>query len=193
MDFSILRDKIERLSRGVLPGGVLLLLVGMAYVDGPPPAHTGGFGEPTCQVCHFDGGLNEPGGLLLVEGLPDRYEPGAVYDLEVVLARRDLERGGFQLGARFAEGARAGQQAGTFLPVGERVVVDTAGGVEYLRHTRAGTAPVSPDSLRWAVAWQAPDVGAGPVAFHLAANAANGDDSEFGDFIYALEALVSAP
>ena len=27
--------------------------------DAPPPAHTGGFGEPTCLTCHF-GDANDP-------------------------------------------------------------------------------------------------------------------------------------
>jgi len=34
------------------------------FPDGPPPAHTGGFGEPTCRACHFDGDLNAEGGGL---------------------------------------------------------------------------------------------------------------------------------
>ena len=53
------------------------------YPEEPPPAHTGGFGEPTCLQCHFDGALNEPGGELRVEGLPEAYMPGETYTLDV--------------------------------------------------------------------------------------------------------------
>src|SRR5690606_8758969 len=64
-----------------LAAGACALLVAAAgvrlpYPDRPPPAHTGGFGEPTCQQCHFDAPLNDPGGALYVEGLPERYTPG---------------------------------------------------------------------------------------------------------------------
>ena len=49
--------------------------------DGPPIAHTGGFGEPTCRVCHQGQPLNAAGGTLRVEGLPGRYEAGRTYEL----------------------------------------------------------------------------------------------------------------
>lgn len=172
--------------------GAVLLLIGLVYADGPPPAHTGGFGEPTCLTCHFDGDLNAPGGSLTVDGLPAAYIPGHPYPLTVRLARPDLQRGGFQLTARFADTNRAGQQAGRFTIADERVAADREAGIAYLRHTPAGTGPAE-DSLRWTFTWTAPDTAAGQVVFHLAANAANGDDSEFGDYIYALEAVIAAP
>ena len=37
----------------------------------------------------------------------------------------------------------------------------------------------------WVLDWQAPSKKAGAVKINVAANAANGDDSEFGDLIYA--------
>jgi hypothetical protein len=43
----------------------------------------------------------------------------------------------------------------------------------------------------WRVEWTAPDDAAGAVIFHVAANAANGDKSESGDFIYTTEVRAS--
>ncbi|ARA94151.1 hypothetical protein AWN76_013975 [Rhodothermaceae bacterium RA] len=169
--------------------GLAVLLIGLGYADGPPPAHTGGFGEPTCLSCHFDGELNAPGGSLAVDGLPSTYTPGQAYPLAIRLSRPGVQRGGFQLSARFTD---AGHQAGRFTLTGERIATDRQAGIVYVRHTPAGTVP-DRDTLRWSLLWTAPDTARGPIAIHVAANAANGDDSEFGDYIYALEAIIEAP
>ncbi|RMH68110.1 MAG: hypothetical protein D6685_02735 [Bacteroidetes bacterium] len=172
--------------------GLAVLLIGLGYADGPPPAHTGGFGEPTCLSCHFDGELNAPGGSLAVDGLPSTYTPGQAYPLAIRLSRPGVQRGGFQLSARFADADHAGRQAGRFTTPGDRVATDLQADVVYVRHTPAGTMPLQ-DTLRWTFDWTAPEAAGGAIAIHVAANAANGDDSEFGDYIYALEAIIEAP
>src|SRR3989442_11863996 len=90
-----------------------------ANYDGPPVAHTGGFGEPTCRACHQDEPLNAPGGSLRIEGLPRRYEPGRAYMLTVVLRRSGLGRAGFELSTRVADGQEAGSQAAVFVARGD--------------------------------------------------------------------------
>lgn len=162
------------------------------YPDGPPPGHTGGFGEPTCLECHFDGPLNPPEGTVAVDGLPAWYVPGRTYALRVELRHPALVTAGFQLAVRFADGAEAGRQAGR-LSAGEDavdvVVVDSAG-VAYAQHTRAGTVPASAGAAAWVVLWTAPETGH-PVVVHVAANAANDDASEFGDNVYAAAVRVA--
>jgi hypothetical protein len=96
---------------------------------------------------------------------------------------------GFQLAARFARGSAPGTQAGTLEPVDGRtaIVWDTVGHVAYIEHTRTGTA-VADGSAHWVFRWTAPPATAaapGAVVFHVAANAANDDDSPLGDLIYA--------
>lgn len=164
------------------------------FPDAPPPAHTGGFGEPTCLQCHFDGALNAPGGALRVEGLPEQYAPGETYAVAVRVAHAGMQRGGFQMSARYAEGEHEGRQAGHFssteAEVKAGVSVDLAEGIEYVRQRAAEPAP---DSVLWRFGWTAPDTAAGPVAFHVAANAANGDASAFGDYVYTWEAVSHGP
>lgn len=167
-------------------------------LDGPPPGHTGGFGEPTCRACHSDSGLNEAGGDLSLTGAPARYEPGRTYDLEVNLRRAGMQRAGFQLAARFAAGAAAGTPAGLLSPRDARtkVVWDTVSRVGYIEHTAAGTALVG-DAGRWTLRWTAPAAtaerrGGGSVSFNLAANAADDDSSPLGDFIYVTAVTVAA-
>jgi hypothetical protein len=155
-----------------------------SYQEGPPPAHTGGFQEPSCQRCHADGPLNDSLGRITVAGLPERYAPGKRYRITVTLARPEMRRGGFQLSARFAGGERAGRQAGTLRATDDRARLSDTAGVQYAGHTAAGSALSGKDSARWVLEWTAPAKSAGAVVFHAAANAANDDDSEFGDNIY---------
>jgi hypothetical protein len=156
-----------------------------AYRTGPPAAHTGGFGEGTCAVCHWQ---EQPVGRSLRVDVPARYERGAAYEVVVTLDDPALAVAGFQLSARFADGPAAGRQAGTLEPVDSTVLVVTSSAdVEYAGHTLPGTAPDSTGLARWIVRWTAPEEG-GEVVFHAAANAANDDASELGDRVHAAEA-----
>ena len=167
-------------------------LVPPPNADGPPAAHTGGFGEPTCQACHLESELNAPGGVLGVEGLAAQYEPGGRYPVTVVLLSDGMDRAGFQGAFRFAEGEHAGTQAGRLQPIDTRVVVRPNGetGIVYVQHSDGGTA-AGPDGLvSWRFVWTAPPA-EDPVVFHVAANSANGDNSPFGDLIYTAEARTT--
>jgi len=162
------------------------------YADGPPPGHTGGFGEPTCQHCHFDAPLNDLNGQLHLEGVPPVYTKGQTYTLKVILNRIGMERGGFQLAARFESGTYAGLQAGRLHPGNKQVTLtrstDPSNQISYAHHTLSGTSLAASDTALWLVNWTPTDSTLSPVTFHVTANAANGDDSEFGDFIYTLQA-----
>lgn len=157
--------------------------------EGPLPGHTGGFGEPTCTECHMssdDGGAN-----VVLDGLPAAWAPGREYSFDVVVRATDLGRGGFQLSARFAED---GTQAGT-LEVADgrgRTTTPEPGGIQYAHHVYDGTPPTAPGVARWTIVWTAPAQGTGAVAFHVAANAANDDNSEFGDRIVTAADTVPA-
>lgn len=192
---------------GVLLGVVTLSTTGGAaapplYPASPPPAHTGGFGEPTCHSCHFEANLNEPGGTLSLAGAPTAYLPGESYRLEVVLTHGEMVSAGFQLAVRLADGPHAGAQAGELRPLDDRtaITIDGERRVQYLHHTDPGSRLRTPGTTRWSFEWIAPVAGAeqdgsGAVVFHLVANAADGDDSPFGDLIYAtaLELPRGAP
>lgn len=88
-----------------------------------PTGHTEGFGEPTCHKCHFDQVLNDPDGSLVIEGLPKIYIPGERYLIIINLKKSDIQKGGFQLTARFKERDRMGQQAGSLRSMDERTEV----------------------------------------------------------------------
>ena len=162
-----------------------------SHVDGPPLAHTGGFGEKTCQDCHMDLELNSPHGQLGVEGFPERFEVGRAYVLTVLLRGEGMGRGGFQGAFRYRDGEDAGSQAGSPTPLDERTIVRREGGVAYVHHTAEGSLLDGDEAATWTFEWVAPEVPTA-VAFHLTANSANGDNSPFGDLIYAA-VLMSTP
>jgi hypothetical protein len=65
--------------------------------------------------------------------------------------------------------------------------------VQYLSQRKSGAMPDG-DSARWMLVWTAPQSTA-PVTFHIAANAADGDGTAEGDYVYttAVESAPSTP
>jgi hypothetical protein len=163
-----------------------------AHVVGPPPAHTGGFNEPTCAACHSEFSLNQQTDALQVTGLPNRYAPGGQYIIEVALFGNDMVVAGFQASIRFAGGTMHGQNAGSAAPLDNKVAVirhpDT--GVDYIQHTGTGIGVVQSGAAHWGFVWTAPH-STEPLELSVAANDANGDNSPLGDFVYATETRTS--
>lgn len=162
---------------------------GRAERDRPPPAHTGGFGEPLCTACHFQAAVNTGPGSIAVTGVPAEYAPNATYTLTVAIVQEYLAAGGFQLSARLEDGT----QAGTLAPAHDdsaRADVTTHDGVQYIHHLYDGTSAVAPDTARWQVVWTTP--AGGDVVFHVAGNAADDDESPMGDMIYAATLRTTA-
>lgn len=149
-------------------------------------AFSGGFGEQSCYSCHFDYDLNMPDGKLELKGLGDSVESGKDYELEVFISRADLGAAGFQLTARFEDGS----QAGSF-KLNDKVILtpNTPGDVEYLQHAIRNIEPEN-GSKSWKVTWTAPQDANRPIIYNLAGNAANGDESAFGDWILVREWVV---
>ena len=160
------------------------------HASGPPPAHTGGFGEPTCAICHEGDDVNAFGGTVTILDLPDAYEPGGVYVLTVALEAPETVVAGFQLSARISSGLLRGEPAGVVRGVDSRVTVTEGDrGQPYAHHTPAGTKVATSEGSSWLVEWTAPLEGES-VVFSVAANSANGDNSPLLDQVYVAEALV---
>ena len=163
------------------------------HISNPPLSHTGGWGEPTCHVCHSDGELDSPDVTLEVDGLPARYTAGTVYPITISVAGPGQILAGFQASLRYLEGPSRGLQAGQLEAIDGRVVVraDSLNSVQYAHHTREGTELVSEERGAWQILWSAPVAGQS-VILHVTANSANGDNSPFSDLIRTREA-VSRP
>lgn len=162
-----------------------------AYPGGAPPGFSGGFGEQSCHACHFEvETINAKPGQLTLAGVPERFAAGQQYPLTITLTRPGMAIGGFQLTARIEDG---GAQAGTIeLPPGEkeRLAVQAQSNIQYVNQRHKGTAPSEPGTVQWTVLWTAPQTAA-PVVFHVAANAADNDESVRGDYIYTAAARAA--
>lgn len=170
------------------PGGGASHPLFPAHAEAPPPGHTGGFGEPTCQACHAEYPLNIDGELQ-VEGFPERYEAGATYEVTLHLRSAGMERAGFQASVRVLEGAGKGAAAGKAIPLDDRVVVRQEGEVPYVQHAPGAAWTNGAGTVSWTFGWTAPAAGDETVALHVAANSANGDESPFGDIVYTAERI----
>ena len=153
------------------------------YAESAPPGFSGGFNEQTCHACHFHAELDSGPGRLTIAGVPEHFAAGEPYQITVTLTRPEMKLAGFQLTARFKDG---GAQAGTLAPgPGEeaRIGIDLQGDVQYANQRRKGAELTLPETARWSLVWTAPQSPA-PVVFHVAANAANADETAEGDSIH---------
>ena len=170
------------------------------YAEGAPPGFTGGFTEQSCDACHFHAAPNAGPGKLTIEGVPDRFEAGQAYRVTIALTQPGIKLAGFQLAARFKDD---GTQAGALAKESDadtRVGIEAPSGVQYAGQRREGATVSTPNESRWTVVWTAPldDARGCPepcrrapastrtVVFHVAANAANGDERADGDYVYTL-------
>ncbi len=161
-------------------------ITGVLNPEKPPPGHTGGFGEPSCISCHLGNDVNAFGGSVTIKGLPDRFVGEKHYPITVILKAEDTEVAGFQITARYdaPNDEQYGQSAGEIRSINSRVT-NTIGdnGVSYAQHTPQGLINYSSDSISWSMEWIAPSKGSS-VAFHVAANSGNGDNSPLSDLVY---------
>ncbi len=164
---------------------ILLLLTLTAftvdgYSDGPPDAHTGGTGEPTCATsgCH-DNAEPDTGDGECILTTPSAYTPGEPHHMGVLIAGH-AEKGGFELKAVDDEG----NSAGNFTFHEENLVqVSEHDGVIYVKQTAEGAGRID-----WQMEWMAPPAGTGRVTFYVAGVAANNDSTPDHDNVFTAEA-----
>ena len=176
-------------------GLVLLFVAGTGTVSafsfGPPDERTGAPNETTCVAagCHAGNDLNASGGALTLT-IPETYQPNEVYTIVVDLARTGQSKWGFEMTALDGDGARAG----TFEidPAGNTQLGE-ANGKQYIKQTAIGAAAGTNDENSWEFQWTAPDTDVGPITFYTAGNAANGNFTATGDYIYTEQAESIPP
>ena len=182
---------MSSLAAAALLATSMRLVASHGYPDGAPPGFSGGFKEESCHACHFSSEPNSGSGRLVIDGVPARFAAGEKYTLTVTLTFPGMKLAGFQLAARFKDG---GAQAGTLAPGSmetPRVGVELQGGIQYANQKKEGSSVSAPDVTHWTIEWTAP-AGSVPVVFYVSANAADGDGSANGDFVYTTS-VESAP
>ena len=180
-------DEVSTTLAAVVLASGMRLVSSHDYAEGAPPGFSGGFKEESCHACHFHEPLNSGPGRVTIEGVPATFAAGERYQLTITLMRAGMKRSGFQLAARFKSD---GAQAGTLAPAAvdaQRVKVESQSGVQYAGQKAAGSSVGADDTIRWVIEWIAP-ARLEAVLFHVAANAADGNESADGDFIYLASA-----
>ena len=155
------------------------------YAEGAPPGFTGGFTEQSFDACHFHAAPNSGPGRLAIEGVPDRFVAGEPYRLTISLTHPGMKLSGFQMTARFKDDSA---QAGTLAKDSSsdaRVGIEAQSGIQYAGQRREGAVVVMPEGSLWTVIWTAPSA-TRTIVFHVAANAANGDERADGDYVYTV-------
>ncbi|MCS6884188.1 MAG: choice-of-anchor V domain-containing protein [Acidobacteriota bacterium] len=171
---------------------VLLVLstttAAIAFSGGPPAGHTGAPGERTCVDCHDSFDINRgPGSVTL--NLPKKYRQNERLSLELTARQQNRRRWGFQITALDT----AGNAAGLFsISDAANTQLQTFNGRTYVQHTTEGSLGQS-DSKIWRFDWIAPSVDQGRIRFYIAVNAADGDGTSVGDYIYTEVEQLGAP
>ncbi len=168
---------VDRGSFAILLAALMLVAV---LAPLPVTPHSGGIVGQTRAGCSCHNQSESFGVEPSLKGLPDSWEAGEEYQLNVSFsggpARGPGARGGFDLRAS------SGQLV---VPKGSSSVRVEPGSGE-ATHTKEGS-----NSSTWHVTWRAPSEGTGDVTFTLLVNAVNGDGVQGpGDQWGRLEAEV---
>jgi uncharacterized protein (TIGR03437 family) len=174
---------------------VALLPVGaFAHSYGPAPKLTGAPGENvrSCQSCHATNALNSgTGSVQVVLASGPNYLPGVKQRVIVQVTDAVQRRWGFELSARLSSDSTL--PAGELTPVDNQTQVicdDNAprpcgSGNSFITQTSAGSRNGLVGAASFQFDWTPPATStAGPVTFFVAGNAANGNGTSAGDFIY---------
>ncbi|MEW6127627.1 MAG: choice-of-anchor V domain-containing protein [Acidobacteriota bacterium] len=160
-------------------------VIAYASVTGPDPGYTNALGDiNSCVQCHDTFVNHDVGpGTVTITGVPAIYQPGQQYILTVRVQQSGRAKFGFQMTVIDSNRNRAG----TLAPVNSETQLNFQtgpGGRQYIQHTQAGTNPNAGNARTWQVNWTAPTTDIGTIIFNVAGNAANGDGTNQGDYIY---------
>lgn len=158
------------LTRAVFLAALLTPGLAFAFPDGAPWDTLNNPVE-ACAQCHFDAEPVEDSPALSLSGLEEGAIAGERYLLSLSFAAEDSDVVGFMASMQnSADGA-----AGAMSSDDDRVKARAAVARSTLKSSRSGNG-----AAKWSFHWRAPDV-SGPVTLRIAANAGNGDSSQFGD------------
>jgi hypothetical protein len=190
---------------------LLLLASGLAlaFSSGPPASETGAAAtgsapaEGTCQLCHSGNTLNTSGTLSILN-VPAVYKPDSQYIFTVQLSSTQNSsfanrKWGFEITAVNAgTGGGFGTLARSHADTSTTQIVNGAGNFStrrYVEHNSSGTRTGLASPVSWTLRWTAPNAASSTVRalFFAAGNAANGDGSSSGDWIYTASAAALPP
>jgi hypothetical protein len=140
-------------------------------------------------------GTPSTNGTLSILGVPSQYAPGGAYSITVRLSSTANQnsltrRWGFELTAiRLSDGQGTGTFQSPDLLV--RTGSPATGNRPYISHDGDTFQQGASSPVQWSFTWVAPQQDVGTIVFYAAGNAANGDQTNSGDFIYTASAAMA--
>ncbi len=160
---------------------LIAAIVFMSYSDNPPNGKTGAPGDGLCTDCHnsdnpgnFDGGIE-------ITGFPASITPNTVYPLIVKVSNPNgfASKAGFQFTILNA----SNQKFGTFILPSASCTISMQNNRDYVEHNPAQLFNGMDEAI-WTVNWISPATGsAQTIKIYAAANIANNNDNDDGDWI----------
>lgn len=170
------------------------LVEARGYSSGPPAGRTGAPEEKACNECHSSFPLNRGSGQLKIIA-PTTYQPGQTYRIKVTLQQIGQSAWGFEATVKRQGTNQRGGEIRLIDEARTQFAFDSPRGSQdpqYITHTFQGAFFRTRDGpVSWEFDWVAPPAGTGTVVFYVAGNAANGDGSSLGDYIYTASAQVT--
>ncbi len=157
---------------------------------------TGSPGESVCNQagCHSGNPLNDAAGSLTLSAptlTGFQYVLGQTYTINVTVARPGVNLFGFDFEALISSGASAGTLTITSATTTKILNITVGGNVrKNVVHKSGGGA--SANTHTFSFDWTAPLTNVGNVTFYFSGNAANGNGTTSGDFIYKSSQVVTA-
>ena len=149
----------------------------------PPANKTGAPGSGTCAECHSPASGGNGSASISFGGGLTTYTPGTTYDMSITINDPGQKRWGFSMVARNA----ANQNVGTWIVTNTTNTQIHSSGT-HMSHKNAPNNIF--DTFTFSFQWTAPAAGTGKVTFYTSANAANGNGSTNGDYIYTTNLMV---
>lgn len=161
-----------------------------ASASGPSASHTNAPGEDNCTTCHTSFTVDSGGGSVSISGIPANYLPNQ--QVAITVTTEDAGPSSLLFGFQMTAVDNLGRPVGTYtLPVQDpprlQVITGNVSGNarRYVEHTVDGLfLPSVFGHNTWTFTWTAPSKRVGKVDFYAAGNAANGNGTSGGDYIY---------
>jgi len=143
-------------------------------------------GGALCTACHATFDPNEGTGSVMIDA-PSTFMPGETVTFTVTVDNTTPPVGTLKQGFQVSvEDDAAVEHAGTLVIVDAENTRFSSGEQKYVTHTTAGNAQTT-----WTVGWTAPADAPESVTIYAAGNAANGNFSPTGDYVYTTSATIS--
>ncbi len=152
-------------------------------------------GETSCNTsgCHNGNLVNSGGGSILIDAPTMtgwEYIPSQVYPINVTVAKTGVSLFGFGFEALRSTGANGGMLSITNA-VQTRILTAVISGNVRTNVVHKLNGGATPNLHTFTFNWTAPVTGTGDITFYAAGNAANGNGSTSGDFIYTTSQIVT--